>query len=180
MIGGGGTGMFVRLMRDVGFETYWQDKYCQNIFAKAFEYKEQQIDLITNFEVFEHMLDPLNEIETIAKISKNILFTTELIPCDIPDKSWYYYGFEHGQHISFYSLKTLQYIANKLNLYLVSDNHSIHLFTEYPYSNIKFKLMCKIFNKGIFNLIKKKMSSKTLSDYKYLIQKLKLENKDAI
>lgn len=175
---GGGTGMLVRLMRDIGFETYWQDTYCQNIFARGFEYNQQKIDLITNFEVFEHMPNPLDEICSILKISKNILFTTELIPSDIPDKNWYYYGFDHGQHISFYSLKTLQYIADKYNLYLSSNGYSIHLLTKYPYSNIKFKFICKFFNRGIFYIIKKNMSSKMVSDSIYLIEKSKQENKN--
>ena len=35
---GGGYGVFVRLMRDVGFDFYWQDKHTENLFAKEFEF----------------------------------------------------------------------------------------------------------------------------------------------
>ena len=34
---GGGYGVFVRLMRDIGFDYYWQDKYTENLFAQGFE-----------------------------------------------------------------------------------------------------------------------------------------------
>ena len=34
---GGGYGVFVRLMRDIGFDYYWQDKYRENLFAQGFE-----------------------------------------------------------------------------------------------------------------------------------------------
>ena len=34
---GGGTGLFVRLMRDYGFDFYWKDPYSQNIY----QYQEQ-------------------------------------------------------------------------------------------------------------------------------------------
>jgi len=32
----GGYGLFVRIMRDKGFDFYWKDSYCQNIFAQHF------------------------------------------------------------------------------------------------------------------------------------------------
>ena len=44
---GGGYGILVRLMRDVGYDFYWFDKYSQNIFAKGFECKDK-IDYIVN------------------------------------------------------------------------------------------------------------------------------------
>ena len=34
----GGYGLLTRLMRDIGFDFYWQDVYCQNIFAEGFEF----------------------------------------------------------------------------------------------------------------------------------------------
>jgi hypothetical protein len=36
----GGYGMLTRLMRDFGFDFYWDDKYCANLFARGFEYRE--------------------------------------------------------------------------------------------------------------------------------------------
>jgi hypothetical protein len=35
----GGYGVFVRLMRDIGFDFYWDDKYTTNLFARGFEYQ---------------------------------------------------------------------------------------------------------------------------------------------
>jgi hypothetical protein len=35
---GGGYGLFVRLMRDSGFNFYWTDPFTKNIFAEGFEY----------------------------------------------------------------------------------------------------------------------------------------------
>lgn len=32
---GGGYGLFTRLMRDNGYDFYWHDTYCQNLFAKG-------------------------------------------------------------------------------------------------------------------------------------------------
>lgn len=35
----GGYGIFVRLMRDIGFDFYWYDKFSNNLLARGFEYK---------------------------------------------------------------------------------------------------------------------------------------------
>jgi hypothetical protein len=35
---GGGYGLFVRLMRDAGFDYYWFDKFCDNVLSKGFEH----------------------------------------------------------------------------------------------------------------------------------------------
>ena len=84
----GGYGVFSRLMRDIGFDFLWQDIYAQNIFSNHFEYKEgDDISLITSFESFEHYANPIEEIEKILTISKNILFSTTLMPDMIPNKN---------------------------------------------------------------------------------------------
>jgi hypothetical protein len=106
----GGYGLFVRLMRDIGFDFYWNDKYTQNIFARGFEGSlSDNYEAITTFESFEHFVEPIKEIENMLSISKNIIFTTELLPDPIPyPDEWWYYGLDHGQHISFYGKDTLK------------------------------------------------------------------------
>ncbi|MDY7051179.1 methyltransferase domain-containing protein [Limnospira fusiformis] len=132
---GGGYGLFVRLMRDAGFDFYWSDKFCDNIFAKGFEFESSEkgdiaFELVTAFEVFEHLVNPISEIEKILKYSQNILFTTELLPNSNPKPDeWWYYVLHEGQHISLYTLKSLSVIATKYNLNLYSDGRSRHLMT---------------------------------------------------
>ena len=66
----------------------------------------------------------------MLRFSDTIIFSTELMPQEIPDpKDWWYYGFNHGQHISFYTEKTLNSLANqfKLNYYNVDG---IHILTK--------------------------------------------------
>ena len=111
----GGYGIFTRLMRDVGLDFYWQDLHCENLLSRGFEYQSgvhKNIELLTAFEVFEHLVNPIEEIKKMVDISGNIIFSTLILPSPIPEpKDWWYYGFEHGQHISFYSLKTLNFIG---------------------------------------------------------------------
>src|SRR3954462_13262903 len=79
---GGGYGMFVRMMRDLGFDFYWKDKYCQNLFAAehvADTASTGKFELLTAFEVFEHLRQPLGDIDEMLKVSDSVLFSTGLI-----------------------------------------------------------------------------------------------------
>ncbi|MEC4989593.1 MAG: glycosyltransferase [Oscillatoria sp. PMC 1068.18] len=140
---GAGYGLFVRLMRDAGFNFYWEDKFCQNIFAKGFEStKDRKYELVTAFEVFEHFVNPLSEIENILKYSQNILFSTELLPSTNPKPNqWWYYALEEGQHISLYTKKALLIIADRFNFQLYSNDSSLHLLTPKKLSPLLFNYL---------------------------------------
>ena len=165
---GGGYGIFVRLMRDAGFDFYYYDRYCTNLFAKGFEGEltnGEKYELVTAFELMEHLVDPYQEILEMLKVSKNILFTTDLLPPDNPRPGeWWYYGLEHGQHISFYTLKSLQEIAKKLGLNLYSNGSSLHLLTTNKISPI-FKI---IFKYRIAKIISWGIKRKSLLQKDYL------------
>ena len=161
----GGYGVFVRMMRDIGFDFYWDDKYTSNLFAKGFEYQKQDsIEAITTFESFEHFVEPLEEIEKLLTISKNIIFSTILLPDNIPQpENWWYYGLEHGQHISFYSVKTLNFIAEKYGLHY-SNIGSLHIFSQEDISEPKLKIL-KFSKIGLHKILGKQLQSKTWDDH---------------
>jgi len=156
------------MMRDVGFDFYWYDPYCENLFSPGFEINIKngnQFELITAFEVFEHLIDPVDEIKKMLQISNIIIFSTEILPKPVPKPDdWWYYAFEHGQHISFYSLRTLNILADKfdLNLY-TSDN--LFIMTKRSLSATKFKLIKKLCKYGLFLYVKKRMQSKIWGDH---------------
>ena len=164
----GGYGIFTRLMRDAGFDFYWDDPFCENIMAKGFEYNSNEmknIRLLTAFEVFEHLDNPVDELEKMLKISKNIVFSTELIPVTLPEPDeWWYYAFEHGQHISFYSKKTLEELAGKFNLHFYSYKN-LFLFTDKKLNRIVFNLVMSLNKIGLFMVLKKVLKSKTMEDH---------------
>lgn len=172
----GGYGIFTRLMRDMGFDFKWFDPYCENILAKSFEYDnsiDTNIELITSFEVFEHLVNPLEELNKMLNISRNIIFSTEFLPKEIPDKDWWYYAFEHGQHISFYSSKTFQYISKKMNLNFY-DFYHLKILTEKKLNKFLIKSLIKFSKFDWFFILKKLNGSKTWSDSRSLI---KINNK---
>lgn len=132
----GGYGMYVRLMRDKGFDFYWDDKYCENLFAKHFTLEEleqgQKFEAVTAFEIFEHLANPLEEIEKLFGYSDSIIFSTEIVP----DKEltnpgdWWYFAPEGGQHISFYTKQAFEVIASKFSCNFYSNGKDLHILTK--------------------------------------------------
>ncbi len=155
---GGGYGIFTRLMRDNGLDFYWYDKYATNLVARGFEGTiegNNKYEALTSFENFEHLLNPLHEIETMLRLSDIIIFSTELIPVELPDSDqWWYYCLEHGQHISIFSKKSLEFIAQKNNVNFISDGKSLHIFSKKNVSKRIFLIAKIILKLGLDKLIK--------------------------
>jgi 2-polyprenyl-3-methyl-5-hydroxy-6-metoxy-1,4-benzoquinol methylase len=181
----GGYGLFVRLMRDKGFDFYRQDKYCHNIFAEYFDISDignnNKFEALTAFEVFEHLQNPLEDIKEMFSLSDTIIFSTELQPITPINniKDWWYFCPETGQHISFYTYKTLEVIAGHFNCYLYSNGHNLHIlspkkFTKSPFDEsipLRRKVVLKInsyLNSQFDNTKKITLQGKLQSDYEHV------------
>jgi len=159
----GGYGLFVRLMRDKGFDFFRQDLYCQNLFAEHFDIKDlpenQKFDAITAFEVFEHLENPLDELRKMLFYSDTVIFSTELQPPAQNNlESWWYISPETGQHIAFYSYTSLKMLAKVEKLHLYSNNHNLHILSKKnlafnPFEKPKPKFFNKLLNKWYKNLV---------------------------
>jgi hypothetical protein len=169
----GGYGIFVRMMRDLGFDFYWTDPFADNLFAKGFEHnKKDAILLITAFECFEHFVDPVAELKKMLEISGNIIFSTRLFR-DLPPKpsDWWYYSLDSGQHISFYSTKTLRHLADKFSLFLNSDEKAYHMLSKEKNNNLWFKVIVKLGDLGLAKIFQAGPKSRTESDNELLSKK---------
>ncbi len=143
----GGHGILVRMLRDLGVCAYWSDPYASNIVARGFEYSGDvtSVGLVGCFEAYEHFIDPVSETRVMLGLSDSILFTTSLIATPAPLPSdWWYSGLEHGQHIGFFRVPTLEYIASKLDVNLYTDGRSIHLFTRSRLSENAWKMLTRV------------------------------------
>lgn len=129
---GGGYGLFVRLMRDAGFDFYWSDKFCKNLFAQGFEEDgKSQYELITAFEVLEHLVDPVQEVSEMLELGNSLLFSTSLLPESNPAPGeWWYYAPHEGQHIAIYTPESLKRLSQQLCCNFYSDGQSVHLITK--------------------------------------------------
>ena len=161
----GGFGLLVRLLRDLGIDAFWHDPYCENLVARGFEYTCQEAHLVTAFEVFEHFVYPGKELDKLLKISNNILLSTSIIDEEIPDhEKWWYYGKEHGQHIGFYKIQTLQKLATSKGLKFYSNGVDRHLICKKPINKTLWRILMKT-SRYVSPLITKSRDSKVWSDY---------------
>jgi len=125
-----GYGLFVRLMRDIGYDFRWSDLYCQNLFCRDYEAPNPltgPYEAVTAFEVFEHLTNPSGEVEKLSAISSCLIFSTKLVPEPVPQPAdWWYYGLEHGQHIAFYTRKSLELLAGRFGYRFAMDDSEAH------------------------------------------------------
>jgi methyltransferase family protein len=172
---GGGYGVFVRLMRDSGFDFYNFDKYCPNLFARTFEAvadTQPPYELVTAFEVFEHLPHPATDIQNILRFSRNVLLNTLVVPPSIPKPhEWWYYALDTGQHVSFYSLQSLRILAERHGLHFHSDGGQLHLFTERRISARLFRTLVRApIARALIPLLRKRLRYRSLlaADFQHI------------
>lgn len=172
---GGGYGMLTRLMRDVGFDFYWSDPYCDNLFAKGFEADPDagSYDAVTAFELMEHVRDPIDFLkrQLTEYGASTFIFSTELFHGVPPSPSaWPYYSVQTGQHISFYQLRTLKAMAERLSLFTYSSGY-FHMLSDRKLNPWFFKVATSKAAAGILPLLRRKLSSRTLRDRELVLQR---------
>ena len=131
-------------MRDYGFNFEWYDKYCTNLFAKGFEQKQEKYDVLTAFELFEHLPNPSKDIAPLLGKSNVLIFTTTLLPEPAPQATeWWYYSPFTGQHISFYTKKALSILAEQFGL-KYSGYGDFHIFVKEQIPAWKMRLAYRL------------------------------------
>jgi hypothetical protein len=130
---GGGYGLLVRGLRDIGVDFYWSDPYAENLLARGFEAEAgASYQVATAFEVLEHLPNPLSHLEAArSDFGFDTVFfsATCFDPKNIPGLDWWYWAFETGQHISFFSENCLDFMAQKLGMKKVHIRGEIYAFT---------------------------------------------------
>lgn len=166
----GGYGLLTRLLRDMGFDAQWSDPFCANLMAKGFEHDGKSADLVTAFEAFEHFVDPVSEIEKMFTIAPTILFSTTICPIPTPPhESWWYYGKDHGQHISLYRVESLAALAKRFNARLITNGVDLHILTRHEFSDRLWRILIgrRIIH-FVSYFLKRLMTSRTWSDYELM------------
>jgi hypothetical protein len=140
---GGGDGLLTRMMRDVGIDAYHFDKYATNRYAAGFDDAlDRRYDIVTAFEVWEHLPNPAEAIEEIFSRKPAVHFlTTELYTGQGSD--WGYIWPTTGRHIFFFSPKAMTFIAQKYGYSLLSVGRYT-LFTRRALSPVRRWLLTRL------------------------------------
>ena len=169
---GGGYGMLVRHMRDRGFDFYRYDRYCQNLFANSFDLTDVppfRAELITAFEVMEHLPNPVADIEAMLSLTDTILFSTVVQPNpDVTPATWWYFHPQGGQHIALFSRASLYALARRFGLHYCWNRQNIHLFSRKPLSQALFRMITHPRLTGVVNTIRRHPPSLLITDYNRL------------
>jgi hypothetical protein len=171
----GGYGIFTRLMRDVGFDYYWTDKYSPNLTARGFESDlgpGSPYTAVTAFEVLEHLPDPVAFVAELLESTgtDTIIFTTELFAGEPPaPEAWWYYAFATGQHISFYQRSTLDLIGKRFGMKFYSSG-MLHIWTRAKLNPLALRVLTSPPVASLLNgLPRLALGSRTMPDHERLI-----------
>jgi 2-polyprenyl-3-methyl-5-hydroxy-6-metoxy-1,4-benzoquinol methylase len=176
-----GYGLFVRMMRDLGYDFRWSDLYCQNLFARGFEASfplTGPFEAVTAFEVFEHLTSPREELKKLSTITSCLIFSTKIVPDPAPQPSdWWYYGLLHGQHVAFYTRKSLEMLAFQFDYQLTTDGEGLHIFSRKEIPATIFSPTMSRWQK-LWKRPKRthNRQSLTMHDHNFIVDKLRREN----
>lgn len=146
---GGGFGLLCRLLRDWGIDCVFMDRYAAPGFAEPFRVEtiaEDTYDIITGFEILEHLPDPGEALTPVFEAgADHLLFSTELVAADAgPD--WHYFAFDQGQHVFFYSAEAMTGLAERHG-YRYRNFGDFHAFSRAPLGRARLAIF-GLFRKG--------------------------------
>ncbi|MBO8129762.1 MAG: class I SAM-dependent methyltransferase [Peptococcaceae bacterium] len=116
------------LLEDMGIKTDIYDPY----FFPSRVFQDKQYDLITCTEVLEHIADPLEAFNTFTaylKVGGILALMTRFRPPMDEFKEWWYR--QDPTHVSFYSVRTFEWLARHFPLRLrYIDNRDTCVFEK--------------------------------------------------
>jgi len=129
---GCGSGLLTRFMRDVGINAWGFDCYSLPRLSIGFHTESLEgANVINLCEVAEHFDLPAKYFDQIFSCNPKILVMQTNI-LEVIDEEWDYLAVDHGQHVFFYSPKSIEYLAKRHNMLATYLNGFIVFFkSEY-------------------------------------------------
>ena len=159
---GGGNGLLVRMLRDIGIHATLKDKYIDNEYAAGFEHEEQGgCDLVTIFEVFEHLPFPAEDLRDVFAHDPQFVYGTTSIYRG-QGVEWPYLCPRSGGHVFFYTAEGMRLLGEKFGYSAFVASPHVLFFRGTLSSYKKWYLKNMLFGRGrkllnaLYPLIRKK------------------------
>lgn len=150
---GGGDGLLCRLLRDRGLDAYTFDDYARATYARTFEGDlQREYDLITAFEVLEHLPDPRSSLDLLFEAKPRMIIASTEKYCG-QDATWWYLAPLHGQHVFFYSSEAFQLVASRYK-YAYYEVNGWHVFSREKLSRMELNMFSWISSGLSFRLFR--------------------------
>lgn len=135
---GSGSGLLTRLLRDDGFDCIGLEPYTDPVLASRFTLRSQMEAIhqgpyraVIAIEVVEHLASPQEFFKQVLSLTDTLVFSTEIVDRPRYGNDWCYYSKETGQHISFFTHKSLSYLADLYSCnYASARNKGLHIITR--------------------------------------------------
>jgi len=119
--GSGPQPVLADVMLEYGYKVDIYDKF----FYNKKDYLDKEYDVIISTEVFEHIYNPIETLNTLLstlkKNGKLILMTAVSPPTDEEFRRWWY--IQDPTHVVFYNEKTFEAIGRKYDLNIIKYNY---------------------------------------------------------
>lgn len=125
--GSGPEPVFSQVLRQQGYHVTSYDPF----FLPDESYLDRSYDLITSTEVFEHFIEPLEEIEKLLALLKPggiLAIMTQFPKDDDHFLTWWYR--RDPTHISFYTIDTFKYICKCYSLEMLYNNNKDYMILK--------------------------------------------------
>jgi len=141
----GGYGLFVRLMRDKGYDYRWWDKYSANVFSVGFEGKPNETyKLVCCFEVFEHLTNVSEDLSFLFRPQHDFILVSTLLHRG-HQEGWWYYCPESGRHVAFFSKRTMDYVGKRFGYAVICGTaHTLFIKQSVSISKWRQDLVARI------------------------------------
>ncbi|HEX6487630.1 MAG TPA: class I SAM-dependent methyltransferase, partial [Candidatus Dormibacteraeota bacterium] len=121
---GGGYGLMTQMLLDAGYSAWTSDPHVpkpyfapDHVVADLSAAPPGTYDLVLALEVFEHLVQPVEVGESLARVLRaggSLLISTEIYKPDQHGPEWGYLATEGGQHVNFWSQRALEIFAAHL------------------------------------------------------------------
>ena len=118
---GGGDGHLSACLRKLGWDSTSYDPFHEQVFP------QRRFDLVTAFEVFEHVPDPITLWQQLRVLTKDIVLFSTVLSDAVPDPMQWWYLAPRNGHVVLYTKRAAEQLLARGGFKLISIDDFVHI-----------------------------------------------------